>query len=45
MFSTEKRCKYAQNQLADVICQLRFPDILSINANEPAEFQEMIRSE
>ena len=45
MFSTEKRCKYAQNQLADVICQLRFPDILSINATEPAEFQEMIRSE
>jgi len=45
MFSTEKRCEYQHNQLADVICQLRFPDILTINANEPAEFQEMIRSE
>lgn len=45
MFSTEKRCQYHNNQLADVICQLRFPDILSINANEPAEFQEMIRAE
>lgn len=45
MFSTENRCEYQNNQLADVICQLRFPDILSINANEPAQFQEIIRSE
>lgn len=45
MFSSEPRCQYKKNQLADVICQLRFPDILSINANEPAAFQEIIRSE
>lgn len=44
MFSTESRCVYNNNQLADVICQLRFPEILSIAANLPAEFQEAIRS-
>lgn len=43
MFSNEKRCEYQKNQLADVICQLRFPDILSIDTNIPAEFQEVIR--
>ena len=43
MFSKESHCVYGKNQLADVICQLRFPDILSINNNVPADFQEMIR--
>ena len=28
-----------------MICQLRFPTILSISAKEPAEFQEAIRAE
>ena len=45
MFSTEKRCKYQNNQLADVICQLRFPEILSINTNIPDQFQELIREQ
>ena len=45
MFSSDPRCIYKRNQLANVICQLRFPDILSINRNEPAEFQEAIRTE
>lgn len=45
MFSTETRCIYRSNQLAEVICQLRFPEILSIGANLPVEFQEAIRSE
>lgn len=45
MFSKETRCEYQNNQLADVICQLRFPDILSINTNIPADFQELIRSD
>lgn len=45
MFSTEPRCQYNSNQLADVICQLRFPDILTINTNQPANFQEQIRGE
>jgi uncharacterized protein (TIGR04255 family) len=43
MLSNEKRCYYQKNQLAEVICQLRFPQILSINTNSPAEFQELIR--
>ena len=43
MFSTEDRVQYAKPQIMDVICQLRFPTILSINAREPADFQEQIR--
>lgn len=45
MFSTENRCKYRNNQLADVICQLRFPEILKISTTPPAEFQDAIRGE
>lgn len=45
MFSTEPRCIYRRNQLGEVICQLRFPEILSIEANIPAQFQEIIRDE
>ena len=45
MYSTEERCKYRNNQLAEVICQVRFPQILSIDANPPAAFQEEIRAE
>jgi len=45
MFSKEPRCLYTGNQLADVICQLRFPEILSINTTPPADFQEAIRAE
>ena len=45
MFSQEPRCIYSRNQLGEVICQLRFPEILSINTTAPAEFQEAIREE
>lgn len=45
MFSTETRCIYRKNQLAEVICQLRFPDILTIETEVPAKFQEAIRDE
>lgn len=45
MFSTEPRCIYHSNQLGEVICQLRFPQILSIEANLPADFQDAIREE
>lgn len=45
MFSDQERCQYSINQLADVICQLRFPRILTINENPPASFQEEIRGE
>jgi len=43
MFFKGAHCQYAKNQLADVICQLRFPQILSINTNLPVDFQEAIR--
>lgn len=45
MFSNEPRCRYGQPQLVEVICQLRFPEILTIQANAPADFQEAIRSQ
>lgn len=45
MFSNEPREIYEKNQLVNVICQLRFPKILSIGAKEPYEFQEEIRRE
>jgi uncharacterized protein (TIGR04255 family) len=43
MISMEPRCIYARNPLAEVICQLRFPEILSIETELPAVFQEQIR--
>lgn len=45
MFSKEPRCRYRQPQLAEVICQLRFPEILAIQVNTPADFQEAIRDQ
>lgn len=43
MFSSEPRCIYENNQLGEVICQLRFPEILSIETELPAKFQDAIR--
>ena len=37
------RCIYKMNMLGDVICQLRFPEILTIETELPAKFQESIR--
>lgn len=45
MFSTDSRCRYGRHQLAEVICQLRFPEILSVEATIPAEFHDAIRQE
>ena len=45
MFSHNERCIYRNNQLAEVICQFRFPEILNIQTNLPAAFQEIIRDE
>lgn len=43
MYSQETRCLYRANQLGEVICQLRFPEILTIGVNPPVAFQEAIR--
>lgn len=42
-FPEIKRCIYANNPLVEVICQLRFPPILSIDRDVPYEFQDNIR--
>ena len=41
--SDNKPFVYEKQQLIEVICQLRFPTILSIDAKEPADFQDLIR--
>lgn len=43
MLSHEERCILRKNQLAEVICQFRFPQILIIDSTPPAQFQEMVR--
>ena len=45
MFSKEPRCRYRAHPLSEVICQLRFPEILAIGAEVPVAFQEAIRGE
>ena len=45
MFSYEDRCIYRRSPLIEVICQLRFPAILRIDAQAPAQFQEAIRGD
>lgn len=42
-FSNYDRYQYAISPLLEVICQIRFPAILSIGAKEPVEFQELVR--
>lgn len=43
LFNNSDRWNYTNSQLHEVICQIRFPAILSINEASPAEFQEAIR--
>lgn len=38
-----KRFVYEKHQLIEVICQLRFPPILTIETEVPAQFQETVR--
>lgn len=45
LFAEYDRFQYARSPLVEVICQLRFPTILSIGSQEPAAFQESIRQE
>jgi uncharacterized protein (TIGR04255 family) len=44
LFPDHQRVIYGKPVLEEVICQLRFPDILRISAEEPARFQEGIRA-
>ena len=43
-FPETERVIYKKNPLVEVICQLRFPTILRIDAQAPADFQDRIRS-
>ena len=45
LFSDHPRTHYRNAPAHEVICQLRFPSILTINTVEPADFQEAIRAE
>ena len=45
LFSDHPRTHYRNAPAHEVICQLRFPAILTINNTEPADFQEAIRAE
>lgn len=45
LFSDNTRYSYARSPLIEVICQLRFPTILSIGSTEPAQFQEQVRGD
>ncbi len=42
-FPVATRVKYARNPIEFVICQLRFPPILRIDAEIPSRFQDLIR--
>jgi len=44
-FPDSPRVIYTKNPLVEVVCQLRFPPILRIDAELPSAFQERIRSE
>jgi len=44
-FPESPRVIYEKNPLAEVICQLRFPAILRIDSEIPAEYQERLRDE
>ncbi|MBI2842217.1 MAG: TIGR04255 family protein [Armatimonadetes bacterium] len=44
-FPESERVLYKKNPLAEVICQLRFPSILRIGADVPADFQDRVRND
>ena len=44
-FPKSKRVSYKKSPLQEVICQVRFPPILSIDVDVPALFQDTIRKD
>lgn len=44
LFPPTQRVIYHKNPLVEVVCQLRFPTILKIDAEIPVAFQEAVRS-
>ncbi len=44
-FPSANRVIFKRNPLKEVICQLRFPPILKIDSEIPANFQDLIRNE
>ena len=44
-FPVSQRVIYRKNPLIEVICQVRFPSILKIETQIPAEFQDLIRED
>ncbi|MCW5714549.1 MAG: TIGR04255 family protein [Bauldia sp.] len=44
LFPASPRVIYARAPLTEVVCQLRFPPILRIEAGPPADFQDRIRA-
>lgn len=45
LFPRASRTLYTRNPLEQVICQVRYPTILKIEAHPPAEFQDVVRNE
>ena len=45
LFADNTRYSYVNSPLIEVICQLRFPTILSIGSTDPAQFQEAVRAD
>ena len=44
-FREFERVEYKHNILFEVLCQVRFPEIMRISQEEPVEFQEVVRRE
>ena len=44
-FSEIERVKYKHNILFEVVFQARFPDIMKISKEDPADFQDIVRKE
>ena len=43
MYATQPHCRYGKPPVVEVICQLRFPEILAVSEKLPVDFQEAVR--